>query len=191
MQAERCILAGHASRPDQVKILQSDCLRAYIQSDIGGTVKTFVSLPKSWWPPTWSQRFKDPVVELRRALYGHPMAGERWSAKISGALSELGFFKPEGWTSVFCKHAPSGITMVFVLYVDDLVMMGGPELEGTIAELRKAIKMEDPEPIKKYLGCHHVFEHEKSRHVAGYQFQMHDFMRQTCDIYTERTGLSL
>ena len=47
--------------------------------------------------------------------------------------------------------------VVFVVYVDDLLMFGGPQLELVLSKVRREIKMDDPEEIGKYLGCNHEF----------------------------------
>ncbi len=65
--------------PDH-ELLQSDCVRAYVQAKLTG-LKTFVRLPRAWWPASWyddkgQPRFVDSVVKLLKALYGHPLAGD-------------------------------------------------------------------------------------------------------------------
>ena len=124
MQAERCLLAGHCANPDEFDILQSDCLKAYIQSKIGGDRKTFVRLPKKWWPAHWHD-IDDPVCELILALYGHPRAGECWYERISGVLFAHGFWCIPEWPCVFVHNEDPKNIIVFILYVDDLIMLGG------------------------------------------------------------------
>ena len=65
--------------------LQADCIKAYLQALMEG-VPTFVKLPRACWPSSWHQRFRDPVVRLLRALYGHPLAGEMWHQHIEKAI---------------------------------------------------------------------------------------------------------
>ena len=53
-------------------IQQADAIQAYTQSELGGT-PTWVQLPKEAWPPSWkTDGYKDPVVPLVLAWYGHP-----------------------------------------------------------------------------------------------------------------------
>ncbi|CAE8694494.1 unnamed protein product, partial [Polarella glacialis] len=150
MQAGRCLLAGKSSRP-WLRLKQSDCLRAYVQSFLGVPNKIFVDMPRAWWPPEWAGKFDHPVVDLRKALYGHPLAGERWRQRLEDESLALGFHEIEGWPSVYAKCDGIKQATVFVVYVDDLVMVGGEDLDIAIAGLRKHIDMEDPREIYKYL----------------------------------------
>ena len=63
------------------KLLQSDCVRAYVQAPMKGT-KTYVRLSKAWWPKHWAGRFRDPICQFFQALYSHPHAGDFWYEKL-------------------------------------------------------------------------------------------------------------
>ena len=66
----------------------------------------------------------------------------------------MGFKAVESWPSVFVLHTPDeAINIAFVVYVDDLVMVGCQHLVNVIRELRKSINMDEPAELKKYLGC--------------------------------------
>lgn len=191
-QAERCLLAGHALK-EGFELLQSDCIRAYVQSDLGGE-DTFVFLPQEWWPPEafnadGTPKFKKTVFRLNKSLYGHPLAGEYWNQKISKALISRGFQTIEGWPSVF-HNEKTNVTVV--LYVDDLIVLGPIGIASTfLKDLRREIELEDPEPVSKYLGVHHKFSDDKTKQVKEYELSMCDFFRQACEVYTEKTGLTL
>jgi hypothetical protein len=60
-------------------------------------------MPKAWWPPEWASKLDHPVVELKKALYGHPLAGKRWHQRLEDELVALGFKEIEGWPSVYAK----------------------------------------------------------------------------------------
>ena len=122
---------------------------------------TFVRLPRAWWPAEWYDetgrpRFVDPVVELLRALYGHPLAGDIWHDNSALVLKNEKFKKVEGWPSVFVRTEGTESTVI-VLYVDDLLMFGGKTLRDTIAKIREVIVMEEPAGMTRYLGCGHDF----------------------------------
>ena len=82
-----------------LKLRQSDCPQAYVQALLnpdGKGPKHFVRLPKKWWPKEWfyedgSPKYSDPVVELLRALYGHPAAGDRWHDKLEDVVLKRQF----------------------------------------------------------------------------------------------------
>jgi hypothetical protein len=89
------LLPGHA-------VEQADAQQAYIQSDLGGDFVTWVRLPKEFWPESWiKQGFVDPVVPLKRALYGHPRAGHCWEKFSQDVLKSKGFELIKGWRSCF------------------------------------------------------------------------------------------
>ena len=81
---------------------QSDAPQAYTQAlfNFGSgekAVDTWVSLPKEEWPKEWNGRYRNPVVKLRLALYGHPLAGLFWERHYRQHLLEIGFQPVEGW----------------------------------------------------------------------------------------------
>eukprot|EP00971_Amphidinium_carterae_P288347 5724449-Amphidinium_carterae.1 len=51
-------------------MMQSDAEMAYVQATLKGCA-TWVRLPRDRWPESW-KKYRDPVVPLIRALYGHP-----------------------------------------------------------------------------------------------------------------------
>ena len=57
-----------------------------------GRVETWVSLPYSQRPASWS-KIDDPVVLLRINLYGHPRAGFYWEIFSQTAIKWAGFQK--------------------------------------------------------------------------------------------------
>ena len=45
----------------------------------GEIPETWARLPKDQWQPGWEGRFTEPIVKLKRNLYGHPKAGHLWA----------------------------------------------------------------------------------------------------------------
>ena len=77
MMTVRSLLAASAMRGFTPKV--RDAAQAYIQSSIDGPdrLATWIRLPRAWWPAAWfdskgEPKLTDPVVRLRKALYGHP-----------------------------------------------------------------------------------------------------------------------
>ena len=137
MTAARIALACAAMTPG-AQVLQSDCIRAYIQAtmDSPDGIDTYVELPKAWWPAHW-QKYKRPVCKLLRALYGHPRAGDLWHAKLDMILIKLGFVKDEAWPSVYVLRKETGkdSMAMIVVYVDDLIIAGTGIIKTIIAQL--------------------------------------------------------
>ena len=68
------LLPGH-------EIECADGESAYTQAKLGGP-PTWVRLPRDRWLPEWEGKYKDPVVKLVLALYGHPDAGGSGSSTV-------------------------------------------------------------------------------------------------------------
>ena len=58
-------------------VKNGDAKGAYTQSYLKGPT-TWVKLPADRWPPLWKKNYRNPVVPLALALYGHPDAGGCW-----------------------------------------------------------------------------------------------------------------
>ena len=70
----------------------ADCKKAYLQALLRTPIATWVVLPLLCWLPGWEKHFKRPAVRLRRALNGHPEAGDDWFQHLSQILeSKMGF----------------------------------------------------------------------------------------------------
>ena len=126
---------------------------AYIQARLEGT-EPWVLLPKQRWPLAWAKRgLPNPACRLVLALYGHPDSGGYWEKKFNRTARKGGWRPIEYWPS--CFFHPE-LRLVLVVYVDDFKMSGPlANLGKGWATLRGDIKMGDPEPLGKYLGCEH------------------------------------
>ena len=71
-------------------IEQADAEQAYVQAVMKGT-PTYVRLPRHQWPEGWDQKYIDPVVPLKLALYGNPDSGVYWEKTAFEALQKQGF----------------------------------------------------------------------------------------------------
>ena len=60
----------------------ADATSAYTQTFIGsargGGTPTWVRIPRHRWPKHWEGKYRDPVVRMALALYGHVDAGGYW-----------------------------------------------------------------------------------------------------------------
>ena len=89
-------------------------------NNVPGYVPTYISLPPERRPASW-KKFKDPVVKLRRNLYGHKLAGLFWETYVTRKLLEQGFEKVPCWESLFVHRRKK----VFLsIYVDDIKLAG-------------------------------------------------------------------
>ena len=68
----------------------SDAPGAFTQSELQGD-ETWITLPHEQWPQSWKSKYRRPVVKLRLALYGHPLAGCCWEQKWTHEVRKVGF----------------------------------------------------------------------------------------------------
>ena len=107
------VLPGHATET-------ADAEQAYTQSLLGGT-ETWVRLPKERRPKEWNGKFRDPVVRLRLALYGHPDSGVYWEQKCDTHLKSVGFDPIVDWRSCYFHRE---LQLFLIVYVDDFKLCG-------------------------------------------------------------------
>ena len=128
----------------------NDAESAYTQVFLKGT-KTYVHLPRDRWPKHWVGKYTNPVVPLILALYGHPDAGTHWEEYC---VHRCGFehLSSDGWSSVFWDKKRKAM---LVVYVDDFLLAAPLVHEGSIwSDLRKVIRLGEPEKPDRFLGCY-------------------------------------
>ena len=119
MSAARGAFAVAALRNWMITV--RDAEQAYIQASLicEGVPLTWVRLPRSWWPPAWEKLYKDPVVLLCKAFYGHPESGAVWEQHIKRQLLDLQWEPVEAWPSVWVMAKER---FLLIVYVDDLLL---------------------------------------------------------------------
>ena len=147
-------------------IQTSDAEMAYAQAKIATTLRTadgnvvqletWIRLPHNRWPAHWHGKFKDPVVRLVLALYGHRDAGGCRERHCNEAMVKLGFKAISEWQSCFCHPR---LHLMLVIYVDDLKLSGpaGNLKEGWTL-IKSKIQIEEPAAASgtKFLGAMHT-----------------------------------
>ena len=190
MASIRAVLAVSALRGWSVKA--RDAAQAYIQARIDGPgrPRTWVCLPKTWWPASWftengEPKYWDPVCPLQRALYRHLESGAIWEKHLAPILEELGWecvaAHPGTWVHKETKA-------LLAVCVDDLLMTAPPSHEK---ELWKAFEArvnfdEEPSELAEFLGAHHRLS--KSGNMTIGTNQMREFLLDAVARYTAETG---
>jgi hypothetical protein len=158
-------------------VLDADA--AYLQALLAGD-DTYVSLPRWLWPKSW-RGFKSPVVLLKRALYGHPLAGQSWYDHMAACLRRLGFTAVEGWDSVFVRGS-----ILLIIYVDDF-MLSGPTLLAKAAakDVATVMSMGKAEPLSRFLACLYGVRPTfvRGSFVNVVEFDMRDYLKQCVSHY--------
>ena len=106
-------------------LVQSDVHGAYLQSNLGGR-PVWLVLPPLCWPASWRGKYKQPVLRLRKAMYGLQRSGFDWAKRAHSVLSKHGWvLVPDVIDCVYMLSSSEGIC-VLALYVDD-ILASGPE----------------------------------------------------------------
>ena len=119
--------------------------------------RTFIKMPREMWPDDWEKKgYKNPVVLLVRALYGHPEAGAHWENHLTDILIKLGGEALPSHPSTFWFKEWG---LLLTVYVDDLMLSGPEEHHDTFwGKLVKEVKIEEPEALDRFLGRYHEID---------------------------------
>ena len=170
-------------------IQTADVTSAYLQAFLKSPSPTWVELPKHRWPSHWHGKYYRPVVPLLMALYGHPEAGGYWEQHCEEQVLEAGFsLACEEWPGCYWHEE---LKCFLVVYVDDM-KMSGPKanLAEAWTRLRKNLKMDDPEPSGRYLGCEHEIKKVSvdGKSYTTMTYNMEEFLDSCLAKYTEVAG---
>ncbi len=171
-----------------------DARTPYIQSliDKPGRPRTWLRLPKALWTASWFYedgipQYRDPVVILEKALYGHPESGPTWDKKLHASMKKAGFQHLEGSPGFFYDKA-RGVECT--VYVDDFILISPPALEAKVwKQLESMIDIKDPqEPVTRYLGIYHEFTYSKDGKVTGMRREGSKYLTAVVQRYMEEIG---
>ena len=99
-------------------------------------------------PTSWNV-FKDPVIKIKRALYGLKRSGFDWNKKANEILSSLKWTEVRDYGGGFFIRAKS----VLILYVDDLLLAGPvDQVNGFMTEISDKIKLSKICVLDEFLG---------------------------------------
>eukprot|EP00971_Amphidinium_carterae_P114959 2277115-Amphidinium_carterae.1 len=126
-------------------------------------VKTWVELPKCFWPAEWYDeqgvpRYERPCCVLIKALYGHPVSGGAWERHLGRVLKSMNWSQVQGLSGVWMSPTSNkGQHATLAVYVDDLLLTAPKDFSGRFWEsLGKALEFKDPAgPLERYLGANH------------------------------------
>ena len=135
------------------KTTMADAEQAYLQADLKSLHPTWVLIPKEIWPKEWHGKFVRPMCRLKKSLYGHPESGGHWERHLTEAVLKVGGKPVQNHPSSFWFPESQ---LLLSVYVDDLLLSGPKENhEGFWTELRKSIRLGDPESLDRFLGRNH------------------------------------
>ncbi len=176
-------------------VTQADAIKAYVQAHLNAAQPTWIELPKELQPPEWANKYKKPIVLLKKSLYGHPEAGAHWEAHLEKVLKELGAERVQEFCSTFWFPTSR---LLLTVYVDDLTL-AGPQVEHERfwKQLRRKVDLEPPTDLGRILGRTHermtVSSHllrnpPKDKDTKAVVFNMSDYAMQCCQLYESLPG---
>ncbi|PKU73211.1 Retrovirus-related Pol polyprotein from transposon TNT 1-94 [Dendrobium catenatum] len=103
------------------------------------------------------KNFPNHVCRLRKALYGLKQSPREWFATLSGYLQSLGFNFSHSDPSLLIYNC-NGIQMVFLVYVDDILLTGNntSEIQKLLRNLHNTFTMRDLGSLSQFLGIQAV-----------------------------------
>ena len=98
------------------------------------------------------------VCQLKKILYGLKQAPCQWYKKFESFMVEHEFKKTQAYHCVFAKRYDKGDFLIFLLYVDDMLIVGkGTKKIGSLKKaLGKSFAMKNLGPAKQILGMNIV-----------------------------------
>ena len=97
---------------------------------------------------------KKLVCRLRKSLYGWKQAPQQWYKQFEPSMFDHGFHKTEADDCVFVKNYSKSDFLIFLLYVDDMLIVGSntKRIFSLKNALSKSFAMKDLGPTKQILG---------------------------------------
>ena len=92
------------------------------------------------------------MCRLKRALYGLNQAPRAWYTRIDSYFTGLGFTKSEADANLY-QIVVDGKLLIIVLYVDDLILIGGENLINSCKEnIAREFEMKNMRLLHYFLG---------------------------------------
>ena len=161
--------------------------------------QTWLILPfELWLLDEWKAKYHSNekiCVELRRSLYGHPMAGKWWQDHLHQRLLAIGAQEIPMFPSnclFICELDGNQYTLLLNVYVDDLSLCGHRSCHKPFwAKLRETVKIEEETFIDDsncvlILGRRHFIQRQEDR--TRCVFDMRPYTEGVVDAYCEMTG---
>lgn len=128
-------------------IRQLDINNAFLNGKL--TEAVYMTQPQGFRDPT----HPDYICKLDKALYGLKQAPRAWYLALSSFLLKFGFIRSVADSSLFyfCKD---GLTLYFLVYVDDIIVTGNSAafVATFIRKLADEFSLKDMGPLSHFLG---------------------------------------
>ena len=127
---------------------QLDVKNAFLNGDLAEEV--YMEIP----PGFETQTTRNKVCKLLRSLYGLKQSPRAWFERFTKVVKKHGYSQCQTDHTLFVKHSPAGKLVVFIVYVDDIILVGDYEEEiRTIKSFLAAeFEIKDLGNLKYFLG---------------------------------------
>ncbi|CEP00028.1 hypothetical protein PBRA_007762 [Plasmodiophora brassicae] len=124
---------------------QMDVMTAFLNAHL--TEEIYMDSPKG-------MKARTRFVKLLRSIYGLKQAPREWFKVIDAFLvNECGFQRAKSASCLYFKRGPTGRLVIVGVYVDDIPIVGHPELvQETKSALSKRFKMSDMGELQSVIG---------------------------------------
>lgn len=94
------------------------------------------------------------VCRLRKSLYGLKQSPRAWFDRLTKVVKQDGFVQCQTDHTMFVKHSLDGKITLFIVYVDDIVIMGDDDEQVNQLKklLAKEFEVKDLGQLKYFLG---------------------------------------
>ena len=94
------------------------------------------------------------VCKLRRSLYGLKQSLRAWFSRFSSVVLEFSMIRSAANHSVFYHHSSTGKCIYFIVYVDDIVIIGTDQdgIQKLKQHLFSHFQTKDLRKLKHFLG---------------------------------------
>lgn len=167
-------------------MIGADVVGAYLLAALGG-YPTYGRLHISVQPEHWA-KYKDPVTQIERALYGLHRSNYDWDTLAGQKLTSLGWVKTDDGEGSTWQRA----AYILVMFVDGLAI-GGPDYDTAHAYLveihESGIQLEIGEShIAKYMGMN-ISTTSRSHGILSLRIEQENYARQLLVRFKEDSGL--
>ena len=119
------------------------------------------------------------VCKLKKALYGLKQSLRVWFGRFAKVMKNMGYIQCQGDHMLFIKHLDLGGFMAFLVYVDDIIVIGNDENERqTLRQyLTKEFEIKELGKLKYFLEIE--VAHSKQRIFISQQKYVMGLLKET------------
>ncbi|RVW61442.1 Retrovirus-related Pol polyprotein from transposon RE1 [Vitis vinifera] len=129
------------------QLLQYDVKNAFLHGDLDEEIYMNI-------PPRFEGNTSNKVCKLKKAFYGIKQSPRAWFGRFAKVMKESRYKQSQGDHTLFIKHSAAGGVTTFLVYVDNIIVIGNYEREKHEVKQVLATEFEIKElgKLKYFLG---------------------------------------